>query len=225
VGSNFISTTDQVAGVGPITVDPACQGTGVGRALMQHVIDFARQRGLTHVRLLQDAINTTSLSLYSALGLVWRDAAATMDTPEPREEHRDDAAVRPMITADLPAADELSRRMYGFSRVNEVAAALQFGFPTFVIERDARITGYRTVTIFGHGMAESEADAIRLILASSARVEAGMGRFLCPLSQGGLYRRLLQAGCRTVKIVNYMSLEAYQAPAADGGVWFPSIGC
>lgn len=226
VGSNFIALTDEVAGVGPITVDPACQGAGVGRALMQHVIDFACRRDLVHVRLFQEAINTASLSLYTSLGFVWRDAAASMDSPEPRDDDAADPAVRPFTTDDLPAADQLSRRVYGFSRVNEVAAALAHGFPTFVIERDGRITGYRIVTIFGHGMMENESDAVRLILGSSARVDPGMRRFLCPLSQPRLYRQLLDAGCRTAKIVNYMSLEAYHPPGdGSGGAWLPSIGC
>jgi predicted N-acetyltransferase YhbS len=31
VGSNFLAESDPVRAVGPITVDPACQGAGVGR--------------------------------------------------------------------------------------------------------------------------------------------------------------------------------------------------
>ena len=40
-GSNFLSLMDRVGGLGPITVDPAAQRRGVGRALMQDVLDYA----------------------------------------------------------------------------------------------------------------------------------------------------------------------------------------
>jgi hypothetical protein len=39
VGSNFLSEGDPIRGVGPITVDPAVQGSGAGRRLMQAVIE------------------------------------------------------------------------------------------------------------------------------------------------------------------------------------------
>lgn len=51
VGSNFVCFADEVASVGPITVDPKVQAKGIGRALMQWVIDEARRRELRQVRL------------------------------------------------------------------------------------------------------------------------------------------------------------------------------
>src|SRR5215216_2034722 len=68
VGSNFLSLMDPVAGVGPITVDPSYQGQGVGRALMQNVIDFAQHNNIEQVRLLQESFNVASLSLYASMG-------------------------------------------------------------------------------------------------------------------------------------------------------------
>jgi ribosomal protein S18 acetylase RimI-like enzyme len=44
VGSNFLDERCTIAGVGPITVDPAAQNQGVGRRLMQDVIDRAAAR-------------------------------------------------------------------------------------------------------------------------------------------------------------------------------------
>ena len=42
VGSNFIETPDDVGAIGPITIDPALQGHGIGRALMEDVLSHAR---------------------------------------------------------------------------------------------------------------------------------------------------------------------------------------
>ena len=38
-GSNFLDERDEIAGVGPITVDPRGQNSGVGRRLMEAVIE------------------------------------------------------------------------------------------------------------------------------------------------------------------------------------------
>src|ERR1700758_1619997 len=38
VGSNFLDERSEIAGVGPISVDPSIQGKGFGRALMENVL-------------------------------------------------------------------------------------------------------------------------------------------------------------------------------------------
>jgi predicted N-acetyltransferase YhbS len=78
VWSNFMSLTDPVAGVGPITVDCAFQGRDIGRTLMSDVIRYAREHGIAMVRLVQDAYNTGSISLYASLGFETRHPLAVM---------------------------------------------------------------------------------------------------------------------------------------------------
>jgi len=51
VGSNFLWEQSSIAGVGPITIDPKAQNAGVGRRLMQAVIDRADANGRAGVRL------------------------------------------------------------------------------------------------------------------------------------------------------------------------------
>ena len=121
VGSNFLLHADEVAGVGPITVDPAVQSKGIGRALMQWVIDEARRREIRQTRLFQEALNTTSLSLYTSLGFDWRDSAALMQA---RPAAAADPDTRPITADDLPAVAELSRQAYGFSRAGDAAQLL-----------------------------------------------------------------------------------------------------
>src|SRR5262249_33377947 len=66
VGFNFLSERDPIRAVGPSVVDPAVHGHGIGRRLMEAVLE--RARDAQGVRLLQDAFNIQSLSLYAALG-------------------------------------------------------------------------------------------------------------------------------------------------------------
>src|SRR5262245_1414206 len=51
VGSNAMDERSTIAGIGPITVDPATQNAGVGRQLMLAVLERAAARGFPGVRL------------------------------------------------------------------------------------------------------------------------------------------------------------------------------
>lgn len=63
VGSNFLDERSSITGVGPLTVDPAIQDGGVGRALMQDVMRRATERAAPGIRLVQSTYHNRSLSL------------------------------------------------------------------------------------------------------------------------------------------------------------------
>ncbi len=217
VGSNFLSLMDPVAGVGPITVDPSYQGQGLGRTLMQDVIDYARRHNIEQVRLMQDSFNPASLSLYASLGFDVKEPVAFMQAAPLAEA---DNSVRAIEEPDLPAIEELSERIYKNSRRNEVAAATPYGFAALLRERQGRITGYLLPGIFGHGVAETEEDALTRIGESARRLPPEIARFFCPLTESSFYRKALQRGCRMIKVMNYMTLGPYKHPDE---VWMPSV--
>jgi GNAT superfamily N-acetyltransferase len=219
VGSNFLLHADPVAGVGPITVDPVVQSRGVGRELMQWVLGEAERRGIRATRLFQEAINTTSLALYSRLGFAWRGTAAAM---QPAAAGSDDPSIRPLSADDLEAVHSLSEAAYGFSRAGDAAGLLAGGIPGFVREREGRLVGYRIASLFGHAAAETDDDLLALIAHSARHVPAPMAVFLCPLHRSELFRRALEAGHRTLKQLTYMSYGEYTEPL---GVYLPSIQC
>jgi GNAT superfamily N-acetyltransferase len=217
VGSNFLSLMDPVAGVGPVTVDPSYQGKGVGRTLMQDVIDYARRHNIEQVRLMQDAFNVASLSLYASLGFDVKEPVAFMQAAPLAEA---DNSVRPITDPDLPAIEELSERIYKNSRRNEVAAAAPYGFAALLRERQGCVTGYLLPGQFGHGVAETEEDALALIGEVARRLPPEMARFFCPLTESSFYRKALQGGCHVIKVMNYMMLGLYEHPDE---VWMPSV--
>ena len=217
VGSNFLSLTDPVAGVGPITVDPASQTTGIGRALMEDVIDYAHRNNIQQVRLLQDSFNMSSLSLYSSLGFDVKETVVLMRAAPSIEPNNN---VRPITEADIPAIEQLSKRIYKVSRSNEVASNVSNDFPAFLRERGGRITGYLIPGFFGHGVAETEEDALALIAESARRVPPEFARFFCPLREANLYRNALKEGHRAIKVMNLMAMGPYEPPDE---VWMPSI--
>lgn len=217
VGSNFLLHADEVAGVGPITVDPKVQSKGIGRALMQWVIDEARRREIRQVRLFQEGLNTTSLSLYTTLGFDWRDSAALMQASPAAEE---DPSIRPLEAADLEAVAALSKNSYGFSRANDAAQLLGWQVPGFVRERDGKVKGYLFGTLFGHAGAESDEDLLALAAQAARHLPPPLARFICPMARPVFYRKVLAEGHRTVKMLSYMSLGDFAAPQ---GSFFPSI--
>lgn len=217
VGSNFMAVGDPVWAVGPISVDCAWQGKGVGRVLMQEVIDYARRNGVAQVRLVQETFNTRSISLYASLGFeIVEELALMQAAPAPH----DDPSVRELTEQDVAAAAELSLRLYQTTRKNEVAAAARYGFSPLMRERNGRMTGYLIPGMFGHGVAEGEDDALALVGQMARRLPGPVARSFCPLGDTGFFRALLQAGCRTIKLATLMAMGPYERPK---GVWMPSI--
>ncbi|MES2440422.1 MAG: GNAT family N-acetyltransferase [Verrucomicrobiota bacterium] len=217
VGSNFLSFSDEVAGVGPITVDPSVQSKGIGRTLMQWAVDEARRRELRQVRLFQETLNTTSFSLYTALGFDWRDTAVLMQATPAGVE---DPEVRPINARDLPAIADLSRTSYGFSRANDAAQLIAWEIPGFVKLRHGEPVAYLFATLFGHAGAETEEDLLGLTAQAARHLPPPLARFICPMSRPGLFRKALAAGLRTGKLLSYMSLGGFTPPP---GAHFPSI--
>lgn len=221
VGSNFLLHADDVCGVGPITVDPRVQTRGIGRMLMQWVIDEARRlRGANvRVRLFQEAVNTTSLSLYTNLGFRWCDAAAMMN---PKAAEIDNPAIAPMTDADLPEVGRLSGERGGFSRERDAAQLLKLGLPGFVLRRDGRVVGYQIASLFGHAAAETTEELLALCSHTARHVPPPMAVVIVPMSQSAVFSAALQNGFRVAKVVNAMSIGAYELAK---GPSLPSIQC
>jgi ribosomal protein S18 acetylase RimI-like enzyme len=216
VGSNFISFSDPVGGVGPITVDCAFQGRAIGRTLMSDVIREAHKRGVSMVRLLQDAYNVHSISLYASLGFDTKHPIALM---RPTPASSANPSVRDATANDLDAIGALSERIYKVTRRGEVAAALQGKLPVLVRVRDGRISAYLIPLFFGHGAGETEDDML-VLAQEGARRAPDQTLVFAPLDEGELFRKFLGARFRTIKMLNLMAMGPYETPSR---VWMPSI--
>jgi len=215
-GSNCLDERASISGVGPITVDPAAQNLGVGRRLMQEVMDRAHQRNCAGMRLVQAAFHSRSLSLYAGLGFDIREPLSCMQG-RTAERSIPGCVVRPAQLADLGACNTLSCRVHGFDRGADLAASMQLGTAK-VVERGDRITGYAThLAFFGHATAETNLDMQALI--ASAETFAGPG-ILVPARNSALFRWCLSNGLRVVQPMTLMSMGLYNHPQ---GAWLPSI--
>lgn len=219
VGSNFLWEFDGIRAVGPITVDPTVQGRGVGRRLMEAVLD--RARGADGVRLVQDAFNTTSLSLYASLGFDVKEPLALVEGDCLAEPARG-LTVRPLEPGDLEACEALCAYVTGFERANELRNLPPISSP-YVAYRGDYLVAYATSPTawpLNHAAARSNEDMYAL-LAGAARQAGAPLSLLVPTRNAELFRWCLASGLRVVKPLNLMAIGAYRETT---GCYIPSVG-
>ncbi|HTS11088.1 MAG TPA: GNAT family N-acetyltransferase [Candidatus Limnocylindrales bacterium] len=215
VGSNCLDERTPIAGVGPITIDPAVQNRTLGRRLMQAVMTRASERKFAGVRLVQAAFHNRSLSLYAKLGFVVREPLACMQGAIRKSPP--DYQVRPAAAEDLAACNELCVRVHGHDRGGELSDAIQHG-TALVAESDGRIRAYASaLAYFGHAVGESNEDLQALISAATELQGPGI---LVPTRNAALFRWCLDNGLRVVQPLTLMSVGLYNEPA---GAFLPSV--
>jgi predicted N-acetyltransferase YhbS len=216
VGSNVLEERAIVMGIGPITVDPTVQNAGIGRRLMQDVIQRAHQQHAAGIRLVQAAFHSRSFSLYASLGFDVREPLSCIQgTPRPLIVAG--CEVRPATPADLDACNALAHRVHGFDRSADLAHAIQQG-KARVAERGGRITGYASdLSFFGHTTCESNQDLQALLASVDSFGGPGI---LLPSRNTEMLRWCLANGLRVTQPMTLMSVGLYNEPR---GAWLPSI--
>ena len=217
IGSNHLVEYDAIRAVGPITIDPAAQAKGVGRMLMEAVIE--RGKGAAGIRLVQDAFNTASLSLYASLGFDVKEPLALMEG-DLKGDLPAGVTVRAIEEQDYEACAELCRKTHGFDRLNELKNMPPF-LTSFVAIRDGRLTAYASAPQFwvlNHAVAETEEDMQSLLLGAASLSPIS---FLLPTRQTSLFRWCLQHGMRVIKPLTLMAMGEYHEPR---GCYLPSVG-
>jgi predicted N-acetyltransferase YhbS len=216
LGSNCLDERSTIAGVGPITVRPDAQNSGVGRRLMRAILDRATEKRAAGIRLVQATFHNRSLSLYTTLGFDIREPLACVQG-SPRNRNIPGWEVRPAEPRDVEACNALSRRVHGFDRGDDLEQAIEHGTAR-VVERGDRITGYSTaLAFFGHSTAETNTDMQALIASADSFGGSGI---LVPSRNTALLRWCLLNGLRIVQPLTLMSMGLYNEPA---GAWLPSI--
>lgn len=216
VGSNFLDERGPIAGVGPITVDPANQNETIGRSLMQAVLDRAKERRAAGVRLLQSAFHNRSLCLYTKLGFDSRETISKMNGV-PLQLRIAGYDVRPAGSADLAACNALCQRVHGHHRSGELQDGIKLGTAR-VVEHLGAITAYASdVAFFGHAVAENNTGLKALIGAAETFPGGG---FLVPTRNSDLFRWCLQNKLRLVHQMTLMTIGLYGEPA---GAYLPSV--
>ncbi|HEY6398330.1 MAG TPA: GNAT family N-acetyltransferase [Solirubrobacteraceae bacterium] len=216
LGSAFVDQRTVIAGVGPVTIDPAAQDAGVGRALMEAVLQQEHDRGAVGVRLVQTAYHYRSLALYTKLGFVVREPLSVIQGTPPVLSVPG-LGVRPAREHDLTTCNELCARVHGHDRGGELRDAIVAG-TAHVVERPGGICGYASGFGYGwHAVAETNEQLIALI--GSAQAFLGLG-ILVPTRNTELLHWCLAHGLKLVQQSTLMTIGLYNEPS---GAWLPSI--
>ncbi len=216
VGSNFLDERGPIAGIGPVSVDPAVQNQQIGRALMVHVMERARAKECAGMRLVQLAYHNRSLCLYTKLGFDAREELSTMQGTPPGLKIPG-YEVRQATDADLDACSKLCEAIHGHQRAGELRDAIKMGTAK-VVEHLGKITGYCTsIGWMGHAVGETNNDLKALIATANSYDGPG---FLCPTRNGELMRWCLEQGLRNVHQATLMTIGLYNEPR---GAWLPAV--
>jgi GNAT superfamily N-acetyltransferase len=214
IGAAFADARGPVAGIGPVSVDPAHQDNGTGRRLMEALLE--RTRSAAGVRLIQTAYHARSLALYARLGFVVREPLSVLQGA-PLRRSVPGLGVRPARPDDVPACDALCRRVHGHDRSGELRGAIAAGTAQ-VVERPDRISGYATGVGYGwHAVAEGNEDLQALIASAESFIGLGI---LVPSRNAALLSWCLDNGLRLVQQSTLMTMGLYNEPQ---GAWLPSI--
>lgn len=210
MGSCFYRARETHCSLGIMNVHPAYFATGVGKALLQHIVDFSRAQGKP-LRLVSSAMNLDSFSLYTRAGFVprqtYQDLLLTVPTaglgPTP-------PGVREAEPADVDGMAELELEVAGISRVKDYRYMIEnregFWHVSIAEDDDGRIAGFLAscghpgFNMLGPGVARGEEQAASLLLAE-LNVNAGRTPvFLVPVQYGGLVRRAYDWGARNCEL-------------------------
>jgi GNAT superfamily N-acetyltransferase len=218
LGCNFLEERDPIRSVGPLAVTPSAQGLGVGRRLMNAVLE--RAQGAAGVRLVQDAFNAASMSLYASLGFAVKEPLALM-TGRARSGALPEVEVRPLRSEDLDACTALCTRVHGLGRGLELREALE-EFSPFMAARGGRVVAYASAPdlwLMNHGVAETEEDLQALLRGIGSRLDRPLS-LLVPTRRSHFFHWCLREGLRMVKPLTLMAMGEYREPR---GAYFPSI--
>jgi len=215
-GSNFLDQRSKIAGVGPISVDPNVQTRGIGRRLMEDVLEHARQQQFAGIRLVQVGYNNQTVCLYTKLGFRTREPLSLV-TGLPPKARLGGYNVRAATEADVEPCNVLCRSVHGHDRSYELQDAIRDKTAT-VIERLGTVTGYATaIGFFAHAVAETNEDMMALI--GSAQSISGPG-ILVPTRNHVLFTWCLENGLNLVQQMTLMTIGLYCEPT---GVYLPSV--
>ena len=213
MGACFYHPREQHVSLGIMSVHPDYWGRGVGRALVAHILGFARENGYRSCRLVGSALNMNSFSLYNRSGFVPRGvyhdlllpvAAAGRRPPVPGED-----CVRDAAPTDVAGMAALEMEVSGIRRQLDYCYAIansrgvlhasiyendQHGIDGFMIS-----VQHPALNMAGPCVARSEEVALALIGRELARFKGEKVLLVVPVDKRQMVEQLYEWGARNVE--------------------------
>ena len=121
MGSCFYHPREQHVSLGIMSVHPNYGGRGVGRQLVNHILDYTKDNNYKSCRLVSSAINMDSFSLYNRAGFIPRVTYHDMVINVPKEGLGDvcvkgEEKVREAKISDIEGMGDLEMEISGIRR-------------------------------------------------------------------------------------------------------------
>ena len=233
MGACFYHPREHHVSLGIMSVDPAFFGRGVGRRLVNHIVEFTDSHGYDALRLVASGSNMDSFSLYNRAGLVPRAAHQDMTIAVPAAGFGPnvphDGRVRDAGLADVPAIKELELEISGISRENDYrfCIANTVGcLHTSVFEESGRLGGFAVsichpaAHIVGPAFARTEEQMLALILRELDQCRSHTMLLIVPMDKRLIVETLYRLGAVNIETHLFQVRGRFQPFA---GVNLPSF--
>lgn len=174
IGINILWTYDGVAAIGPVAVDMKIQAKGIGRRMMDHAIQVAKERfHCTSIRLQHLTSVARSFGLYAAIGFKVQEMVHVLEGWLLEDSSDHGLTFRVMTEEDFVAIDEAHKAALGHSRLNELRismALMKAGVPArtcmIALDREDKLVAFTSGFIsMGFSLARSPAALRALYVA------------------------------------------------------------
>lgn len=203
-GACFYHPRETHVSLGIMCVHPNCGGRGVGRALVERILQFTRAHGYKSCRLVGSAGNMDSFSLYNRAGFVPRAAYQDMVVAIPETGLTIDADttanVRPAAAGDVAAMGALEMEISGIRRELDYRYAIESPrrlLQAWVCTGDGgKLDGFAfsirhpAISMIGPCVARDEAAALALILHAAERFRGTSVLLVVPMEARRLVEQL-----------------------------------
>lgn len=213
MGSCFYHPREHHVSLGVMTVHPNYFGKGVGRAIVQAIIDFTDRNDYRALRLVSSAINLDSFSLYNRMGFVPRCAYQDMIIPVPANGLQDSIfgldQVRKATLEDVPAMAALEMEISGIQREVDYRHCIENkdGWWTVVVfERAGNIDGFlicsahNAMRVIGPCLARTSTEALAMLRHSLNLYPGKTPVLLIPTEQEKMVQQVYAWGGRNVEL-------------------------
>lgn len=239
VAFNICHLSGKEGWMGPLAVDPAYQGHGLGKAVVTAGTEWLRERGATVIGLETMPRTVDNIGFYSTLGYVPGRLTITVTVEAAYAEHRVPQLgrltelERATMTERCAALSSELAPGYDFSREIELTQSLGLG-DTLVLERDGEVSAFaicHTAPLV-EGRIRDELRVLKLVARSAAEVDEMVtqladyarrsgGRRVAIRLQGGyedLYRQMIARGARVRWTDLRMTYNGFAEKLPESGV-------
>ncbi|MFO8024472.1 GNAT family N-acetyltransferase [Thiohalophilus sp.] len=213
MGACFYHPRKQHVSLGIMSVHPDYTGRGIGRAMVDHILNYTREHEYRSCRLVGSAINMDSFSLYNRAGFIPRETYHDMVLNIPNDGFiypvENTARIREATLQDIPAMVDLEMEISGIHREMDFEYAISN--PRGCLHASVYVNDYKQIDGFilstrhpalhmmGPCVARTELIANSLLGSEANRFKGTWVLFSIPMRHRKMVEQMYQWGAVNVE--------------------------